>query len=309
MLQGKKIKVFAPATVSNVGSGFDIMGFAIESTGDIIEIELRDDSDFHLINETKSKLPDDHRQNVVFPSIKALQKELGIDIGVNIRFLKKIDPGSGIGSSAASAAAAAYGFNSLLGKPLSRKELIRYAMEGEELVSGSVHADNVAPCILGGFTIIRSYHPLDIIEIPYPENLFCSVVHPETSIYTNDARIIMDKTNPISDTITQTGNAAGLIAGLFMGDFALIGRSMADVISEPKRKSLIPGFNEVRKAAIRAGALGCTISGSGPSVFAFSTDTQTAQEVGEAMKIAFHANNLSSNLYVSAISKKGVHEI
>jgi len=305
----KTIRIFAPATVSNVGSGFDIMGFAIEGIGDTIEMELRNDSVFMIENHTGLVLPDDPDENVIFPVIKALQKELGIDVGVNLKFINKIKPGSGIGSSAASSVAAAFGFNRLLGSPLIKSELIRYAMEGERLVSGAAHADNIAPCMLGGFVIIRSYRPLDIIEIPYPKTLYCTVVVPEISIRTMEGRSVLQKSHSLNKTITQTGNAAGLVAGLFMGDFDIIGRSMVDVIAEPKRKSMIPGYDEVRKAATEAGALGCNISGSGPAVFALSSEPGIARSAGKAMVEAFMNNKLESKSYISLISKKGVREI
>ncbi|HCC71047.1 MAG TPA: homoserine kinase, partial [Bacteroidales bacterium] len=243
------------------------------------------------------------------PVIKALQKELGIDVGVNLKFINKIKPGSGIGSSAASSVAAAYGFNWLLGSPLIKTELIRYAMEGERLVSGAGHADNIAPCMLGGFILIRSYRPLDIIEIPYPKSLYCTIALPDISIRTAEGRSVLQKTHSLNKTITQTGNAAGLVAGLFMRDHELIGRSMVDVIAEPKRKNMIPGFDEVRKAAHEAGALGCNISGSGPAVFTLSTDPKTAREAGNAMAKAFKRKKMECNLYISPISNKGVHEI
>ena len=305
----KKIRIFAPATVSNVGSGFDIMGFAIEGTGDTIEMDLRNDSLFMIENDTGETLPADPDENVIYPVIKALQEELGIDIGVNIKFITKIKPCSGIGSSAASAVAAAYGFNYLLGNPLIKKELIRYAIEGERMVSGAGHADNIAPCMLGGFIIIRSYRPLDIIEIPYPETIYCTVVVPDIAIKTSVGRSVLQKSHSLKKTITQTGNAAGLVAGIIMGDFELIGRSLVDVIAEPKRKDMIPGFDDVRKAATGAGALGCNISGSGPAVFALSTDAGTAREVGDAMVETFKKNKLGCQLFVSPISRKGVCEI
>jgi homoserine kinase len=305
----RKIRIFAPATVSNVGSGFDIMGFAIEGTGDTIEMELRNDSLFMIENNTGEVLPTDTDQNVIYPVIKALQHELGIDVGINARFITKIKPGSGIGSSAASAVAAAYGFNRLLGSPLIKKELIRYAMEGERMASGAGHADNIAPCMLGGFIIIRSYRPLDIIEIPYPESIYCTVVMPDISIKTSVGRSVLQKSHSLKKTITQTGNAAGLVAGLIMEDFGLIGRSMVDVIAEPRRKNMIPGFDDVRKAATGAGALGCNISGSGPAVFALSINVETARKTGFAMVEAFKKNKLGCQLYISPISSKGVCEI
>lgn len=305
----KKIRIFAPATVSNVGSGFDIMGFAIEGAGDTIEMELRNDSLFMIENYTGEILPADPDENVIHPVIKALQKELGIDVGINMNFITKIKSASGIGSSAASAVAAAYGFNRLLGSPLIKKELIRYAMEGERMASGASHADNIAPCMLGGFILIRSYRPLDIIEIPYPENLYCTVALPDIFIKTSVGRAVLQKSHSLRKTITQTGNAAGLVAGIIMGDYELIGRSMVDVIAEPKRKDMIPGFDEVRKAATGVGALGCNISGSGPAVFALSKDIRTARKAGDAMVEIFRKKKLACQLFVSPISKKGVCEI
>jgi len=305
----KMIRIFAPATISNVGSGFDIMGFAIEGAGDTLEMELRNDSSFIIDNKTGIQLPPGSRDNVIYPVIKALQKEMGVDIGVNIIFTGKLKPGSGMGSSAASSVAAAYGFNKLLGSPLRRKELIKYAMEGEKHASGTGHADNVAPCMLGGFSLIRSYRPLDIIEIPYPESLFCSAVLPGISIKTSEGRSVLDKSHSLDKTITQTGNAASLIAGLITGNYELIGRSMVDVIAEPRRKSMIPGFDDVRKAALKAGALGCNISGSGPAVFALSANIETARESGNAMVEIFRNNNLDCQLMISPISKEGVREI
>lgn len=305
----KKIRVFSPATVSNVGSGFDIMGFAIEGAGDILEMELRNDSRLKVENLTGTTLPEKTEDNVIYPVIKALQKELGVDIGMNISFRKKINPGSGLGSSAASSVAVAYGFNKLLGSPLIKKELIDYAREGEKLVSGSAHADNIAPCMLGGFVIIRSYNPLDIIEIPYPETLYCSIVFPDISIDTKKGRSVLNKSNSLNDTITQTGNAAGLVAGLMMNDYELIGRSMVDVIAEPRRKDMIPGFDNIRKAALNKNSLGCNISGSGPSVFALSTDKTTATEIKEAMVMAVMETGHKCQSWVSPISKNGVCEI
>lgn len=305
----ENVKVFGPATVSNVGSGFDIMGFAISGTGDILELELTGKSDLELVNLSGVSIPSDCRKNVVYPAIKAMQEATGKTEGLKITFHKKINPGSGIGSSAASSVAAVYGYNKLLGSPFTPLELIPFALEGEKLVSGSVHADNVAPCMLGGFTIVRCYNPLDIIEIPFPENLYCAVVHPGITVNTRDSRNILLKENPLHDTVTQTGNAAALVAGLILADFALIGRSLVDVIAEPRRKSLIPGYERVRDAALKAGSLGFNISGSGPSVFALSSDHDIALRSARAMNKEFSSIGINSDIWVSPISPYGVRII
>lgn len=305
----RSIRIFAPATVSNVGSGFDIMGFAIEGAGDIMEIGITGNRGIELVNNTGWPLPVDPAGNVVSPALMSMQEKLGIDNGIRITFLKKINPGSGIGSSAASSVAAVYGLNMLHGEPFTKRELIPFALEGEKLVSGSVHADNVAPCMLGGFTIVRSYNPLDIIEIPFPADLYCTVVHPGITVNTRDSRNVLLKENPLHDTVTQTGNAASLVAGLILGDLGLIGRSLVDVIAEPRRKGLIPGYDEVRHAALSAGSLGCNISGSGPSMFALSADREVAEAAGRAMQMAFSKRAITSDLYVSPISLKGVRTL
>jgi len=302
----KKIKVKAPATVSNVGSGFDIMGFAFDGAGDILELSLRDDEEIHISNQTTCSLPEMAADNVVFPALKAMQDQLKSRQGANISFIQKINPGSGIGSSAASSVAAVFAYNELQGRPFDPEELIVFAMEGEKMVSGAAHADNVAPCMLGGFTLIRSYKPLDIVKVPFPGDLFCTVVHPHISITTRESRAALKETTSLHDTVTQAGNAAGLITGLITGDFDLIGRSMVDVIAEPRRKKLIPGYDMVKKSAIDSGVIGVNISGSGPSVFALSTSTQTANKAGMLMQKKFLEHGLTCSVYISGIANKGV---
>jgi homoserine kinase len=213
--------------------------------------------------------------------------------------------GSGLGSSAASAVAGVFAINQLLGMPMTQQELLPFAMEGERLACGSAHADNVAPSLLGGFVLIRSYSPLDVIKIKTPPNLFCTIIHPHIEVQTKDARDILRKKILMSDAIIQWGNVGGLIAGLMSSDYELIGRSMQDVIVEPIRSILIPGFNEVKAAGLEAGALGCGISGSGPSIFALSTKEATAQKVGKAMTKVFDFLKIGSEVYVSRINNAG----
>ena len=302
----QRVKIFCPATVANVGPGFDILGFALDAPGDEIWLEISE-SDGHIIqNKTKVDIPLDPEKNVATVALDALLNSLGNTEKFRLTFIRKIHPGSGIGSSAASSAGAVYGANLLLGRPYSELELVQFAMKGEEAASGSAHADNVAPALLGGFVLVRSYDPLDIVRIPAPEKLYCSVVHPEISIATEDSRRILKTSVPLKTAVIQCGNVAGLITGLITGNFRLIRDSMHDVIAEPIRSFLIPEYENVKKAALKAGALGCSISGSGPSIFALSENKDTADKAGQAMKQVFSTIGIGSNLFVSQINKQGI---
>lgn len=301
--------VFAPATVSNVGSGFDIMGFAIKGVGDIISMELAGTDKMEIINLSNALLPENPYNNIVSPALKALQSSIGANHGFRITFHKKINPGSGIGSSAASAVAALVAYNNLLGSPLTPAELLPFAMEGEKFISGAAHADNAAPCLLGGFTLIRSYQPLDVISIPYPADLWCTVIHPALVIKTSESRRLIPGETTLENTIVQSGNAAALVTGLITGDMALIGRSLTDVIAEPHRKRLIPGYDRARKTAIDNGALGFNISGSGPSLFALSTEKEIAESIGEGVKKLFNESDTKCDIYISRISPEGARVI
>jgi homoserine kinase len=308
MSSKQSIKVFAPASVSNVGSGYDIMGFAIEQPGDIIEVFLNDSGKISIENCSDSNIPVDS-SNVVFPAIKKMLLEAGNKRGVHLRFISKINPGSGIGSSAASSSGAVFAVNELMGLPFTRIDLVRFAMEGEKLVSGEAHADNVAPCILGGFTLVRSYNPLDIIQVPYPANLICTVVQPEISIRTADSREVVKKDISVKDAVIQTGNASALIVGLMSGDLDLVGRSVHDVIAEPYRKTLIPGYIEAKKSVMDSGAIAVNISGSGPSIFAFNKNKAEAIKTGKIISSVFTSLGINSDTYISPISDIGVREI
>jgi homoserine kinase len=236
-------------------------------------------------------------------------KAAGYPFGVDISIHKEICPGSGIGSSGASAAGAAYGINQLLDKKHALPELVTYAMEGEKYASGTAHADNVAPALYGGFVLIRSYHPLDIVSIEPPEELFVTVIHPLIEVKTAYSRGIMKQNISLRDAVTQWGNVAGLVAGLLMKDYDLIGRSMVDVIAEPVRAMLIPGFDQLKEAASGAGALGCSISGSGPSVFALSKGKETADKVAEAFLRVYSPLQIDFQIYVSGINPQGARLI
>jgi homoserine kinase len=210
-----------------------------------------------------------------------------------------------MGSSAASAVAALVGANHLLGEPFSRRELLPFAMEAERVACGSAHADNVAPSLIGGFVLIRGYEPLDVVSIPTPENLFCTLIHPQLELKTQDSRQVLRTSISLQDAITQWGNIAGLIAGLMKPDFGLIGRSLKDVVAEPIRSLLIPGFDLIKEKAIEAGALGCGISGSGPTIFALSTELELAKRAGKVVQTEFLKLKLNSEIFVSRINTKG----
>lgn len=299
--------------MANVACGFDIMGFAIETPGDEVVMTLTERKGVVIdkIIGDEGKLSLDADKNTVSVVVKYLLEHVGSRYGARITLFKHMPLGSGLGSSAASAVAGLYALNELLTvyepeKALKKREdLLPFAMEGERLACGSAHADNVAPALMGGFVLVRSYEPLDVIKIPTPEALRVSVIHPHVEVQTRDARSILRKQIPLKDAIVQWGNTAGLVAGLWKCDFDLIGRSMQDVIIEPIRSILIPGFDAVKASAMQAGALGCGISGSGPSIFALSKDQETAEEVGRKMQNAFGALNIDSEVYVSSINRQG----
>lgn len=302
------VKAFAPATVANVSCGFDIFGFAIQEPGDTVELTKRDEPGVVITEITgdEGRLPRQAEKNSVTVVMLALLKHLGIkDLGCEVVLRKNMPLGSGMGSSAASAVAGVVAMNELLGNPLSRKELLPFAMEGERIASGSAHADNVGPSLLGGFVVIRSYNPLDIFTIPVPDDLYCTLVHPDIEINTKDARFILRNEVSLKNTIAQMGNVAGLVAGLMKADYDLISRSMVDVIIEPVRSILIPEFKDVKQAAISNGALGCSISGSGPSMFALSRGIENAQNAGKAMQERFASAGIESAMHVSGINQGG----
>lgn len=303
----ESIKVFAPATVANVSCGFDVLGFAVDNPGDEVLLRLSDKKGVRITSITGDggRLPKEAEKNTVSISILRYLEKLGIEQGIEIELTKKMPLGSGLGSSAASTVAGVYAINQLLGGYMQVKELLPFAMEGEFLACGSAHADNVAPCLYGGFVLVRSYDPLDVVKLPVPANLYATLIHPHVEVQTKDARNILPKQIQLSQAVTQWGNIAGLVAGLLMNDTNLMGRSMQDVIIEPARSVLIPGFDEVKKAAMDAGALGCSISGSGPSIFALSTSEEVARQIGLAMKKGFDTIGIGNDVYISTVNQQG----
>ena len=306
----KKIKVFAPASIANLGCGFDVMGMALDEVGDVLEMTLDEDGEgIAITNETSVPLPEDIEDNVITPVLRKFFEITGRHGRVQVRVLKKIYPGSGIGSSAASSAAAAFGINELFGAPLSEEDVVVCSMEGENLASGGYHADNAAPAVMGGITLIRGYDPLDIIKLPVPGNLYCPVIHPHLTVSTKQARSILPREIPMHTAITQWGNVGGLVAGLCTGNIELVGRAMRDAVAEPFRKQFIPGFDELRAKLLGAGALAMNISGSGPSVFALANRADIAQRVGAIMERHFAQQGILSETYVVKVSNKGARLI
>lgn len=305
----KQVTVFGPATVSNVGPGFDLMGFALESPGDEMTIRRNGLGKLVLVNESACMLPLDPEKNVAAVAAASLLQKLDSKQGFDLVFTRKINPGSGVGSSAASCVAAVVGVNELLGRPFEVDALIPHAMEGERISSGSTHADNIAPALLGGITLIRSYDPLDIKKIPYPDDLWCAVVHPELEIKTLESRKLIPTEVPLSAALQQCGNLAGLVAGLTTSDYALISRSITDVFAEPYRTQQLPGFDLLKKDALAAGSIGTGLSGSGPSVFSLCRGEGMATSVGEVMKSHFTGRDIGADVYISKISQAGCRTI
>jgi homoserine kinase len=303
----QSIRVFSPASVSNVTCGFDVLGFAIEKPGDVVFAEECSKPGVHIKNIIGTdSITLNPVENVASVAAMALIKHVASGIGVELTLYKNIKPGSGIGSSASSASAAVFAVNQLLGEPIkSVRGLIPFAMQGEILASGAFHADNVAPALLGGFVAVRSNHPLDVVQLGTPHDLFAVVIHPEIQIKTSESRKLLPLHVPLRDVVAQTGNLAGLVAGLLQQDYDLISRSMQDVIVEPARASTIPGFNELKSAALEAGALGAGISGSGPSVFALCKSESVAEQVHKKMTENYMGFKIRFDSYISPINKKG----
>ena len=303
----KSIRVFCPGTIANVSCGFDVLGLSLAGVGDYMTVTQTAIKGITISEILGQDLPMETTQNVAGVAGLALLEALGSDAGFEIKIDKRIKAGSGIGSSAASSAGAVWAINHLLGDPFTTKELIPFAMEGERLASGVAHADNVAPALLGGFTLVRSTDPLDVISLPSPSALYATVIHPQIEIKTADSRRILKSNLSLKDAITQWGNVGGLVAGLYREDYELIGRSLQDVVIEPVRSILIPGFNEIKEAALNAGALGGGISGSGPSVFALSKGKDKALKVADAMRQAYEPFGISFDIHISNINEKGVY--
>ena len=304
----KKVIVKSPATIANLVCGFDVLGLALKEPYDVMQMNLLDKPEIIIRNKDNFRLPADPDKNVAGVVLHSIMERMNETTGFELEIEKHIKPGSGIGSSAASAAGAAVAANQLLGGIFNDDDLVQFAMNGEKLASGVKHADNIAPCIFGGVRLVRSIHPLDIIDIPSPD-LFVTVVHPQIEVRTADARQILRQQIYLKDAIRQWGNIAGLVTGFIKNDPDLIGRSLEDVIIEPVRSILIPGFDEIKQKCKEAGALGGGISGSGPSVFMLSRNETIARAVETVMKEVYDKIGIEYHTYVTTINKTGVEII
>lgn len=304
-----EVKIFCPASVANVSCGFDVLGFCLDQIGDQMIIRKTAEKGIRITKIEGQDLPLEAHNNVAGVAGLALLEAHPSTFGFEIEIVKGIKAGSGIGSSAASSAGAVFGINELLGRPFTRGELIQFAMKGEELASGTPHADNVAPVLLGGFTLVRCSKEPDVIGLPSPSELYATILHPKVELKTSDARAVLKKNIRLEKAIQQWGNLAALVSGLYTNDYDLIGRSLVDVVIEPHRSALITGFQELKKAATDSGALGSGISGSGPSMFALSRGEDSAIRVGESMRQAFLKYSIEFELHISKINPKGIHII
>ncbi len=300
------VSVFAPASVANISCGFDVLGVCLDNIGDTLHIQETSKLGIEITEIIGQDLPLDPKKNVAGVAGMALLADHNSGRGFEIKIEKGIKAGSGIGSSSASAAGAVVGINHLLGNPYTRNELISFAMEGERVACGTAHADNVSPVLLGGFTLVRSLNPLDVVTLNSPLELVITIIHPEIEIKTADARAVLLEKLHLKQAVAQTANLGALVTGLFKEDYELIRRSLVDHIVEPARSILIPGFGELKKATNEAGALGTGISGSGPSVFALSKGMTTAKNVGLAMQKVYDKIEVPYNTYISSINNKGV---
>ena len=302
-----EIRIFSPATVANVACGFDVLGFCLDSVGDEMVIRKTDKKGIYITKiEGGFDLPYEAQLNVAGVSALAMYEATKPDCGFEIEINKKIKPGSGIGSSAASAVGSVFGMNELLGRPYNKTQLTEFAIKGEALASKCEHADNLAPALFGGFTLVKSISPLEILEIPSPNDLYATIIHPQIEVKTSEARAILPKEVPLSHAITQWANFGSLIHALHTSDYSLIQKSLHDVIVEPYRSQLIPHYNEVKIAALKAGALGAGISGSGPSIFTLNKGIETAKKVADSMRNIYSKTNIDFDIHISKINIEGV---
>lgn len=304
---GDKIKVFAPATVANVACGFDVLGFALESPGDELELTVTEEPGIIItdIEGDKGQLPRDPARNSATVAIHQYMEAVEAPFGISVKIFKNMPGGSGLGSSAASAVAGVFAINEICGRRMSRMDMMPFLLHAEYVACGSAIADNVASSLFGGFILVRSYEPLEIVPIPTPDELFAAVIYPHLTVLTKEAREMLPKEIPLAHSLRQSANLGGLLIGLMNSDYDLIGRSLVDYIAEPYRSRLIPGFFDMKKAAMDAGALGGSISGSGPSVFTLCKGKETAGKAAAAMQEVMSQKGISSDIYVSKVNASG----
>jgi homoserine kinase len=301
-----EIKIFSPATVANVSCGFDVLGFCLDTIGDEMVIRKTDKKGIHITKIEGYDLPFEAENNVAGVSALAMLEDAQPDCGFEIEIYKNIKPGSGVGSSSASAVGSVIGFIVLLGRPYNKTHLTNFAMNGEALASQCEHADNIAPAIFGGFTLVKSVAPLEVLQLPTPKDVFAVIIHPQIEIKTSESRAILPKQIPLQDAITQWSNVGSLVHALHTSDYELLSRSLTDVVVEPHRSQLIPHFDSVKQTALDNGALGCGISGSGPSIFSLCCGNENAQKVAKAITNIYSETGIPFEVYVSEINTKGI---
>lgn len=303
----KTVRVFAPATVSNVSCGFDVLGFALDEPGDEVVVTKSHKKGVRITNITgdDGKLPTSAEQNTAGIAVHSLLIQTSADFGVDIEIHKKMPLGSGLGSSAASAVAAVVGTNRLLDTPQTKEELLSHVIVSETKASGTPHPDNAAPCLFGGFVLTRCMQPVDVVPLQIPEDLFCAVILPDVEIHTSESRKLLPEYVPLPKAVRQWANLGALVAGLSAGDYDLISRAMVDEIVEPLRAHTIPGYQPIKDAAINSGATGFSISGSGPAMFTFCEGRKKAETVGQAMLKASKKEGFEALLYISKINHQG----
>ena len=301
-----EIKIFSPATVANVACGYDVLGFCLDAVGDEMLIRKVDKKGIRITKIEGFELPFKTELNVAGVSALAMYETLQPDCGFEIEIYKNIKPGSGIGSSAASAVGSVFGMNALLGSPYNKTELTQFAMKGEALASKCEHADNLAPALFGGFTLVKSLSPLEILEIPSPDNLYATIIHPQIEVKTANSRAILPKEVKLQEAIVQWANFGSLIHSLHTNNYQLMKRSLLDAIIEPHRSKLIPFYKEVKQAALNAGALGTNISGSGPSIFSLCKGIETATLVSDAIEKVYLSTEIKFDIHISKINIEGI---
>jgi homoserine kinase len=310
-MSNKSVRVFAPASIGNVSCGFDVLGLAVQAPGDEVLITLNDQKNVTIksIIGGDGRLPVEPDKNTASVAVIEYLKAINNNQGAEITLYKNLPLGSGMGSSAASAVAAVVAINHLMGEPLKREQLLPFVMEAERVACGSAHPDNAAPSLLGGLILVRQTNPMDIVSIPTPRELMCVLVHPHIEVRTKDARQVLKPSISLKDGITQWANTAALVAGMMKEDYELIGRSLVDVVAEPQRSVLIPGFDKIKKEALNNGALGCGISGSGPTIFCLCKGIENAQQAGAVIEREFNSMNLLNEVYISEVNREGARII
>jgi len=306
------IAAYAPGSVSNVACGFDTLGFALDEPGDIVVAAPNDESGVSItsIEGDDGRLTKDPRKNTASAAVAELLRRLETTRGIGLTIHKGLPLASGIGSSGASAVAAVVAANELLGRPATKEMLLECAMAGEQAGCGSIHPDNVTPSLYGGFILARSAQPPDIVHLPVPKGLSCAVLHPHIEIETGASRKLLGDQVSLKDATRQWANVGALVAALHTSDFALLSRSLVDYIAEPKRAALVPGLADIKAAAVAAGALGCSLSGSGPSIFALAASLDLARAAGDAMRRAFGKHSsVASDLWVCEVGRQGARVV